>query len=358
MSSLTLKLDGKSHTGWLSARVTRGIERVAGDFVLAVTETVPGGKDVPKILPGMTCEVFSDQDKIISGYIDEVGINYDGNSRQLRFRGRSKTADLVDCSAVNEPSEWSDVTLKRIASDIAGVYGISVIAGDVGAAFKKFRIQQSETAFDVIERACRLRSLLLTDDEDGNLLLIRAGSDRASTEIRSTLDDGVNNVLASSSSVSLRDRFSKYEVLSQSSGTDNFFGEDAAQIFGSAEDKAVSRKRVLRIISETQGDISAARDRARWEAAVRRGQSLRVSYRLRGWRQANGDLWKPNQIVSVKDDLAKISGDLLIAEVSYELGDAGHTVSLTVVPPETYMMLDVSEASDAEDPLAKYLGAE
>ena len=74
--------------------------------------------------------------------------------------------------------------MQQIASDIAGEYGVQVRAQvDTGAPFLDFQLQQGETAFAAIERMARLRAVLVTDDEDGSLVITRAGKNGASTAL-------------------------------------------------------------------------------------------------------------------------------------------------------------------------------
>ena len=357
--TVELKIDGLIHSGWKSARITRGIERVASDFSLTVTEKTGTSSTVPDIRPGRLCELLDSGEKIVTGYVDEVSTGYDAGRRTVTFRGRSKTSDLVDCSAINKPGEWSDVGLAKIAADIAAVYGVSVISGDVGEAFSTFRLQPAETAFNAIERACRMRAVLATDDAEGRLVLARAGADRASTEIRCTpADRARNNVLSADALFSHRDRYSKYTVKGQAAGTDDIFGEAAAQPVASATDAGITRRREIILQSETQGGAGTMRERVEWEKAVREGKSLTATYTLQGWREASGTLWRPNSIVSVVDDMGGVRGDLLISEVTYSIDDRGSLAILSVLPPEAFTRLREAEDSGggSVDPLAKYLG--
>jgi prophage tail gpP-like protein len=63
---------------------------------------------------------------------------------------------------------------------IARLFKIGVVVQtDVGEPFPDATIERHETGFAFLERLCRLRSVLATDDEQGRLVLTRAGNDRA-----------------------------------------------------------------------------------------------------------------------------------------------------------------------------------
>lgn len=126
--SVTLKVDGMEYRGWLDVRIARGVDRAAADFTLSVT------RQYWPIKPGSACEVWIGQDKLITGWVDEVNPSHSGGERKIEVKGRSRTADLIDCSAVNKPGQWSNQSLQRIADDLAGPYGVPVIVSGGGAS--------------------------------------------------------------------------------------------------------------------------------------------------------------------------------------------------------------------------------
>ena len=97
-----LLVNGIEYGGWKSVHISAGIERQARDFELEVTDRWPGQAEIPRrIQPGDPCQVFVGDDLIITGYVDATPIRYDGKSVSVGVKGRSKTADLVDCCPLN-----------------------------------------------------------------------------------------------------------------------------------------------------------------------------------------------------------------------------------------------------------------
>lgn len=340
--TVLLKVDGKEFGGWKDVRITRGIERGCSDFSLTVSDKWPGQASKIEIKTGMACEVYDDADILITGYIDEVQVDADATTHSISFNGRSKVADLVDCSANNSPGQWTGQGLLKIATDIASPYGVKVKAlTDLGAVFPDFKIQQGDGAFDAIERLCRMRGVLACDDTRGNLTFTRAGTSRAGTALLRRSGDDTSNILAGGARFSERDRFKTYIVKGQSIGSDLNFGDTAAGPTATAIDKAMGRPRTLVSIAQQATDIAGCATEAKWNRATRAGRSVAASYVVQGWREGGdkGALWTPNTLIAVNDDIANLQGDMLISEVSYSISDAGTLTGISLYPPEAFELM-------------------
>ena len=78
------------------------------------------------------------------------------------------------------------------------------------------------------------------------------------------------------------------------------------------------------------------RQLAAFEQRHRRALLEAVSYTVVGWRDAAGELWRPNTLVHVKDSLLGIDKKLLLAEVTYSLSSQGQTAQLNLAPIEAF----------------------
>lgn len=347
MTEASLKVFGRDFAGWTSLEVVSSLENAARSFSFSAAERWPGDSNPIHLKPGSPCEVYLGKDKVVTGYIDAVDISYSSADHSIAVRGRSKTADLVDCSAVFKPGSWRNQLLENIATDLAAVYGVTVKAiVDTGKKIGRHKTQSGEKVYDSIERMARLRALLITDDADGNLLLTRAGhfetnkagqviaSQTGTTDSATALVVG-ENIISGSASFDLSGRYSEYRVKGQRAGDDIDFGE-VLQTSGESEDDEVKRTRILVITAEARADAARCKVRAAWEAANRYGQSLSLEYTVQGWRQRDGSLWVPNQMVVVVDDFAGIDGAFLVVEVVYRLGGSGSTTLIKLAPVEGY----------------------
>lgn len=334
MSDVALAIGSTIFGGWKSVDATRSIEQIAGTFSLSVSEKWPGQQALRSIQVGDSCTVAVDDEVVITGYVDDVNPGYSASNHTIEVAGRDATGDLVDCSAVQSPGEWQDRKLPAIVAAIAKPFGITVSAEvDTGAAFKRFRIEEAEAAFEAIERACRMRAVLPVSDGKGGLILTRAGTARADVQLKR----GVN-VLEANGQFTWRDRYSRYVVKSQRPGIDDEAeGAQTSQIRGEATDPDVTRYRPLVMIAEQAADIKSSQDRARWERSVRAARARRISATVQGWREhAGGRLWEPNRIVHFADDWLSIDHDLLITSVTYSKADDGSRTVLSMLPPGAF----------------------
>ena len=178
---MTLTINGRAYQGWKSIRVSRGIDRCVSDFHFEVTERWTG-QDTPwQILPFAVCQIAIDSAVILTGYVDEYSPKIGPTEHGVEISGRSRTADLVDCTPDIPSGQYSGYSLEQIARGIAGIFNIGVVvqATDASNTFADAQIERSETAFTFLERLGRLSGVLLSDDEQGNLVLATVGSTHA-----------------------------------------------------------------------------------------------------------------------------------------------------------------------------------
>ncbi len=333
-NTVTISVNGIDYAGWKSVRVEAGLERVARSFELSVTDSWPGASaEVSRVNPGDLAEIRIGEDLVCTGYVDARPIDYDANGYTIVIRGRSKTADLVDCSADNSGGQFKGLLLEQVAIKIVEQYGLGVVVQTAtGSAISDHQIQQGETAFESLDRLAKLRQILITDDEAGNVLLASVG---AAGNATSGLGLGVN-ILSGSAGFDFSEVYSSYVVKGQKSGTDDSFGAAAAQISGTAVDSQVVRTRTLVVRQSGQADAANCAQRAAYEAQVRRAKAGEIRYRVAGWRQADGSLWRPNLFVQITDGLLGVNGALLISEVIYTLDMGGEICELVVIAPGAF----------------------
>lgn len=377
-NQVRLVVNGQEFGGWKSVRIEGGIERQARSFDLEVTDRWPGQTDIPRrIRPFDTCQVFIGNDLVLTGYVDATPIKYDGKSVGVGVKGRSKTADLVDCCPIESgqstgtgsggtwgdvvgpdgkttkvvkppaktASQWRNMKMEAIAAALAAPYRVRVISEvDTGKAIPDHQVQQGETVFESIDRMMRLRHVLSTDNEKGDLVFIDVGS---AGKAGTALEVG-KNILAGSADLDYKGVFSEYVVKGQRAGNDAEYGADVAEEEAVAtedtaddqeaitNDSRSKRRRVLVIKQSGHADEGTCSDRALYEKAHRAAKALQTSYTVAGWRQEDGTLWRPNLMVRVRDGIVGFDADMVIAEVAWVMDKEGLRTEIKVGPPDGY----------------------
>lgn len=331
MSKVELRVNGAFYGGWKTIRIERGIEQIAGTFELSVTDRWVEQSALRQINPGQSCQVMIDQAVVITGYVDTVAPQYDKQQHTITVSGRDKTGDLVDCSAIHKSGSWSGRRLDQIAADLCQPFGIKVLrATDMGGAVLVSAIEESESVFEFLERAARMKAVLLVSDGLGNLVLTRAGSGAPVA----MLTEG-ENILAAKGEFSWKDRHSRYIVKSQGIGDDEFNGALVAHQQAEIGDASITRYRPLIVLAEDQGTGATLGQRAQWERNVRMGRGSRATVTVQGWAH-EGNLWKPNTMVHLHSPMLYADADLLIASVAFMLDEQGMRSELQLVRREAF----------------------
>lgn len=342
-----LLIDDQVFTGWTDLRVTRGIERCAADFVLHAVGAWPGEEADWPIRAFAACTIRFGEDEVITGYIDGIEQKLDPASREIRVDGRSKTADLIDCSALIDGGEFRDSAFAAICRAVGRPFGVEVLdsAGVGRVVIPTEAADQTETCFRFLERLARQASVLLTDDARGRLVIARASAARCSSEIRE------GDFIEAALMMQVEKRFDRYlvkgqlpampawiESFARGSGAPRQPGADARPNVTSnaVRDAAVPRYRPFVMQAEGNADAAQARARAVWQARRDAAASLTLKILVPGWRQADGRLWQINEVVPVDIPSLGAKDDMLIASVSHTLDKGGRRTLLTLGLPDAY----------------------
>lgn len=107
--------------------------------------------------------------------IDEVVPDYNATSHLVTFGARSKTADLVDCSAVLDSGQLINTDLETVVRKILAPFKIKLVLSTVQGrlAVPDFQLQPGETAASAITRLCQMHSLVYFDNGQGDLVLAK-----------------------------------------------------------------------------------------------------------------------------------------------------------------------------------------
>jgi len=353
----TLKIDGIKFIGWLEVEVNKSLDEFAHSFVLRYCDKWTLEGEPWQIWPGAKCTLSWGEQTLITGYITQSDHEITGSTYELSASGRSRTADLVDCSAIHKTGQWKNVTLETLVKDLCEPFGIDVEdRSNISRKFKRFELDEGETAHDAIDRACRIRACLPITTPDGGVAIVRSDSASTASSLGSItgliagLAAGVldpNTITSRRLTHAEQDRYSKYIFKGQLSSTDEYFGSSTVTVKGEAEDASILRYRPIIIMAEIAGAKKDMDERAQWERSVRAARSDKLAYTVDGLVGPGGILWEPGQQVRIQDDLLKVDASLLVTSARFLLGIEGLRTELEFTSPEAYSMLELPDRNQA-----------
>lgn len=351
-NTVSVLVNGQRFGGWKSVHIEMSLDQIARAFSLEVTRTFPNKSDYKILQSGGLVQVMIGDDLVCTGYITATPVKYDGKTITVNVQGKSKTVDLVDCcppsAAVETASSegwagvkgksgnevkapaaatmWKNTPTSKIIAALAKPYGIAV-RDDAGIATKpaNHTINPGETVVESINRLITKDNIVLTDDENGNLVITQPGH---AGDCEDALVLG-QNVLSGEAKFDFSKRFSDYVLLGQHKQTDADNAKTAASDKGAAHDEAVTRYRLKVIKDKGQSSNSFCLNRADFEMRYAKAQSEKMTYKVQGWRQASGSLWPLNGNVRVVDAVLGQEGlSFVIAKISFDLNAQGMTTSI------------------------------
>ena len=340
---LTLEIGGRQYGGWTAATVTRGLCRCVSNFQLNVSERWTGQPTPWPIVPFAPARILLGADAVLTGYVDEYSPAFGPGQHSVSIAGRSATCDLVDCKPDMPSGQYAGFTLAAIARGIGALFkpAIAVVVADPAAnqVVPEANIERCETAWNFLERLCRLVGVLAMDDGQGRLVLTRAGNVAAVGR----LVQG-QNILHASARLSGAKRFSQYVLKGQMglgvaaaggsapASLSSSGGAVQTQMRVTATDPGVPRYRPYVTLCESQLSLAQMQERVDWQAAHAYGRSISAEITVQGWRQPDATLWQPNQLVTVVSSFLGVAASLLITEVEWTLSESGRQTRLKVAP--------------------------
>lgn len=345
MNEISLKVKGKSYTGWQEVRVSQSMNSLAGSFSLSITDKYNGDIKSWDFKEGDICEVRIQGKRVIKGIIEDMDIDHDSTSHSIVVAGRDLLADLVDCSFYDDSTTWKKTQLRTIINHVAAKQNITVVIdplvlSDASTVVPKFTAEPTDNLLELISELCMHRAILPVGYGDNMLTLTRSGGNIM-------CEDGLllgYNILKGSLRMSDKDRFSHYKVVGQGEAAENksLFATVAAS--GTATDEVVSRMRKLAVGSDKVTDSGECIKLANWEATNRAGKSRSYIFEVQGWCQSakfGGAVWSLNSLVRVDDSLLNVRGTYLISDLDFSMNlQEGTKTTIGVVHPDTYRVAE------------------
>jgi prophage tail gpP-like protein len=349
---VSLLVNDKLYSGWLTARVARSMDFLSSTFELSVTQAGEFILSDWQIKMGDSVKVKYGDSEVLTGYVEDLNVSYDDKSHTVSVAGRDKTGDLVDCPRPAEPKQWSNLSILQLVTILCSPFGVSVSVDssatkEVARKEAIWSYNEGEVVFDAIKRLCLKQGLIPLSHGDGKLILTKLGTKFSVDNI----ERGVN-VLTGGLRQSNKERFSEYHTKGFGFGIDTKQTKDYIQPKGDARDSVVGRYRPFVIMNDGAATFGNCKERATWESQLRAGNSRSFTYVLQGWEQTNEQLWKLNTRVKVKDKTFGVEDEFLINSLGFEVSDTGVFTAIGLVSKQKYEAtnkLDLSKTKTSFD---------
>lgn len=353
-NDVTITANGVTVGGWQSVRISRSVERMAADFDLSMTERFPGAVTDVTLPPQSSCEIRIGDDLVLSGFVDRLSIGLDARTHSLRVTGRSRTADLVDCSAYWQNMTLAATNIRDLAQKLAGLYGVDVVCNVAVGLLPTAPlvvINRGESVADLLERWGRFSGVMLFDDEQGRLVITRTNRSgrRADGGVAAGgFREGIN-VEAASVEFSADERFRDYEWFE--TPVDFLRGIGSSSPRYALSDDGIERGRLKQAIAENmQPYEEILQQRARWEVNRRRARSAQVRVITDSWRDAAGALWAVNTTAALELPTLKVTGvEWLVGEVTMTRDESGTHADLLLMDADGFAPEPMGEPAALRD---------
>lgn len=344
-NKVVIEIDGQNLTEFLSGSVSVQLDQFCNSFSFSTTKTLQGEYN---IFPEAECRIFINDKLAMTGVIDSVSPSEDSSSSSIDVSGRDRTCDIVDSDLPESISLSGEFTLQTVIEKVLTSLGLSDIKvvneiADEMRSFTSADIVSAEVdknAFEFINDYAQKVSAILITNEEGNIVITRAGEDRYTDKLLNDVGNEENNILSSSAGYDYSQRYYKYIVYSQSNTntqTSDVKLENVAQK-GIAIDDEIRESRVMVIKSNNACNSATCQEIATLEANVRRANSLNYSCTVYGFETNDGELWKRNKLIQVFDIDNDIDSELLIKGLTFNIGNDGATTDIELALADAYTL--------------------
>lgn len=332
--SLILSVGGERHEGFKSINLVRSMQQPAHSFMLELSDAWPGALSRKSIKAGQRCEISLDNQLLITGFIDELTLEYGGGKHSLKITGYSPAADLL--AAHHKGRSFDGMSLLSIAQRLLKPYGLKVFVApgvNVSQPFTLRRIDAGQSPLEFLMQLAKLRGVLFGSDERGNLLIYQSSNKRSAGQLKLG-----HNILSAVGTFSFKDVFSDYTLVGREKGwVQNPDGSDADVQARVNSELMSQRYRPFVERAEASINKAEAKKRIKTEQSRREARAQRMRYTVAGWRVSEtGTLWQPNELVRIDDDYAGIHDSWLISEVVNILDKQGERSEIEVMPAAAF----------------------
>jgi prophage tail gpP-like protein len=314
----------------LSARILTSIDNMVFGWSARIPWEPGNNKELDKLLIPFTyppASIYIGNERIVNGFLYTVSPQKANDGIFMDLTGYSFAADIMD-SELKPPFEVNRIDLLNRAKQLVSPLGINVLVDkgvNIGGHFDRITATAGDTIGTHLMNLSVQRGVLLSADDEGNLLITKAKIDT----FAGLISEDSPKVKTWSASFKGRKRFNSYRVYGQSPGNN---AKEAVSI-----DKNIIKTRFMSFnaTDTIKGELQAIAD---WKKTTRIKEALQLSLTVNDWFDDFGVRWKHNTVVKVTSPVLFLPQgfDFLIKSVEYILTVEGRSTKLNLVPPQVF----------------------
>jgi prophage tail gpP-like protein len=249
----------------------------------------------------------------------------------ISFRGLASS--IVDSHADHPSGQENKRTPGQISKKLMEGYEPKLIdkSGE-SRQLERFIVQEGEPVERAMRRACREFGLVFSENEEGNVVLQKKGTEGGSGQ---PLVLG-RNFYEWSVKRDMSPRYQKVKAKGNSVPTDKKYGKEAEEIGGEATDNAVKFKKQYHLLIDSDHDKDTLKQRAVAESQRRKAAGIDVQLTMSTWSDDGGQLWKVGTTHQVTIPVDGVGDQLQIKTVQFELDKDERKAIVTLVGKDAF----------------------
>lgn len=319
----------------------KSLTEFCGGFSLSITDR----NDRGILFNGQEeCELVIEGESIFKGYIVSTDGSIDNDFHLISVSGNERTNDLVESDLTENIEFTQSIKLEDIIRKVLSSLGMDFISVKSNTTLTPFNTDETisgqvgENAFQFIEKYARKKQVLITTDRDGNILLQRSSSIPNGGDLQLIKNNPTNNILTSSYRKDFRKIFAQYTLKCSDNLSTGWVNKSFEERRAFAFDTTIRQSRRKEIVVDST-DIFTLRKMAIWEQNVRLNGGEYIC-KVQGFKSNNDQIWYPNMLVSVKDDIWGIEKNMIIKSCSYTQNNSGTFTNLNLVDPVVFSTIE------------------
>lgn len=370
---ITIRANNQDFEGFSRIGLKKDIMSICDEYTIECTADQSFAFPIPR---GSNIQFDIDGSIEFTGSIEKIKGQYSDNKYTISGYGRDNTKIVVKTSLDPEFSLKGPIQLENAIKKTLAFHDIEIdVVNDAGTLdpLTKKEVLTDDvgaTLADFFISLAQKRQVLITKNNDGNLVIFSPGQYKYRKILRGQFDEvgGQNNILEADFDFDDSERVNKVVVHSQVNLTvdsgqtrTNADGEvvpistnKRSSTSGEATDDAVTDGSVRHVVAEHPSDDDECERQAKWHVNNQRAKATSYTCTTHDLI-ADDDPWQTGYLIDVIDEVADIVSEMLITAVEYdsEKDDDGNRaneqVNLTLTVPDAFSETAGATASNKQN---------